>query len=146
MKWKCTIIGGLAFFLVTNLLGFFTGPVIHNGLLQADYRANAAFWVPELNEDPPDMVALMPAWFAESLILSLVVGWLYCRCSYGDGSGWKRGLGFGFGLGIFLCATYLGWSSVFDLPAKIWLYWGAEVLLMYAVGGAAMGWAAARWD
>ena len=145
MKWKCIIIGGLVFWIVTNILGFATGPIIHNGVLKAPYQDNASFWVPELREDPPDMAALMPIWLLNSLILSLVVAWLYCRCRCCDGPGWKCGLYFGLGLAIFICALYRSWSGVFDLPSTIWIWWCVETVIMYVIGGAAMGWAVAKW-
>jgi hypothetical protein len=145
MKWKCILIGGLVFWLMSNVLSFGTGALIHEGALKADYQANSAFWLPELNQDPPDMAALMPTWLLNSLIVSLIVGWLYCCCRCGEGAGWRRGLGFGFGIGVFVCGTYLAMSGVFNLPAKIWIFWGVEGLIIYTLGGAVMGWAVAKW-
>jgi hypothetical protein len=145
MKWKCIIIGGLVFWLVANVLSFATGPIIHQGALDADYRANSAFWRPELSQDPPDMAALMPVWLLNSLIVSLIVAWLYCRCRCGDGPGWRRGMGFCLGLGIFACGSYLAMSGVFNLPSRIWIFWGIEALIIYLVAGAAMGWAVGKW-
>lgn len=145
MKLKCIVIGGLVFFVLSNLLGFVTGPLIHEGVLDPLYAENAGFWRPELNQDPPDMAALMPTWLLNSLIVSLVIAWLYCGCKCGDGPGWKRGMRFGLGLGIFVCAMYLAWSGVFNLPSKIWIFWGAEALVAYVICGAAMGWAVGKW-
>jgi membrane protease YdiL (CAAX protease family) len=145
MRVKCIIVGGLVFWLATFLLGFITGPLIHQGALKATYREHSEFWRPELNMDPPDMAALMPSWILYGVILSLVVGWLYCSCRCGEGPGWKRGARFGLGLGIFVCAVMLTWTGVFNLPGRIWMYWAGEGLAMYLVGGAAMGWAVGKW-
>ncbi|HEX9734654.1 MAG TPA: aldo/keto reductase, partial [Thermoanaerobaculia bacterium] len=67
MSWKLIVLGGLASYVAMFVVGMGTGVVIHNGILQADYRAHSAFWVPELNQDPPDMAALMPYWVTTGL-------------------------------------------------------------------------------
>lgn len=145
MRWKCIIVGAVVFYVVSFILGMVTGPLIHEGVLKEAYVAHSEFWRPELNQDPPDMGALMPMWIAFGLILSVVVAWLYCSCRCGEGPGWKRGLRFGLGLGIFVCAVLLTYSGVFNLPYKIWYFWMAEAVVMYTVCGAAMGWAVAKW-
>jgi len=75
-----------------------------------------------------------------SLITSFVVAALYgwVRSAF-RGPGWRRGLLFGLFLVLFSWATYLGWSGVFNLPAKIWIWWGVDLLLLYLVGGAVLG-------
>jgi hypothetical protein len=140
MSWKLIVLGGLASYVAMFVVGMGTGVVIHNGILQADYRAHSAFWVPELNQDPPDMAALMPYWVTTGLITSFVVAALYgwVRSAF-RGPGWRRGLLFGLFLVLFSWATYLGWSGVFNLPAKIWIWWGVDLLLLYLVGGAVLG-------
>ena len=145
MKWKCVIVGGLVFWIATNIVGFVTGPLIHEGVLKATYQENSEYWRPELNEDPPNLGALMPMWLGMSLISSLVVAGLYSCRSCGAGTGWKRGMNFGLGLGVFMCAIYLNFFGVFGLPSKIWIYWGVEALLVYALCGAVMGWAVGKW-
>lgn len=145
MKLKCVVVGGLVFWVLSNILGMGLGPVIHEGVLDPHYQATETVWRPELRQHPPDMAAMMPLWLLNSLIVSLVVAWLYCACRCGDGPGWKRGLRFGFGLGIFLCAVYRAWSGIFDLPGAIWLWWSLEGLLIYTACGAGMGWAVGKW-
>jgi hypothetical protein len=57
---KLIVVGGLAFYAMTWILSFVTGPVVHNGLLLESYQATAAFWRPALMQPPPDMAALLP--------------------------------------------------------------------------------------
>ena len=148
MKVKCVVIGGLVFWVVANLIGFVTGPLIHtgSGALVESYEATTEYWRPELTQVPPDMGALMPMWLLNGLIVSFIVAGLYC--GYGkccDGPGWKRGLWFGLGLGVFASGIYLAMFGVFNLPAKIWIFWGLEALVTYVICGAAMGWAVGKW-
>lgn len=146
MNWKCIIIGGLVFWVVTFAASMGTGVVIHEGILDPHYRANESFWLPALAQDPPDMAAVMPTWLLNSFIVSLVIGWIYCRfreCL--DGSGWKRGANFGVTLAILTGGLYLSMSGVFNLPYQIWLWWAIDGLVLYAIGGAAMGWATEKW-
>ena len=146
MNWKCILIGGVVFMVVTFAASMATGPLIHNGILDPHYTANASFWQPALVQDPPDMAAMMPTWLLNSLIVSLIIAWLYCR--FGgclDGPGWKRGANFGFSIALLGAGMYLGMSGVFYLPYQIWLWWAIDGLILYTIGGAAMGWATARW-
>jgi hypothetical protein len=147
MNWKCIIIGAIVFFIVTNILGMFvSGTIIHEGILDPIYMANQSFWRPELNQDPPDMAALMPMWMLNSFISSLIVAGLYC-CYRGCLSGpeWKRGMIFCFSLAIFYCGTLLAFSGVFNLPGKLWLWWAIDGLVIYSIGGLGMGWVVGRW-
>ena len=57
---KVILLGGLAMYVAEFLLSMATGGVIHEGILTELYQANASFWRPELNQQPPDMAALMP--------------------------------------------------------------------------------------
>lgn len=140
MSWKVAVVGGVVFYLVTFVLGFVTGPLIHNGVLKEPYRATASFWRPELRSDPPDMMALMPLWIPTGLLSSMVTAAIYSIFRRGlAGPGWKRGLTFGLFMGIFACATYATWFGVFDLPAVILAWWGVESLIMFLAGGAVMG-------
>ncbi len=146
MNWKLVFLGAVVFWLAMNVLAFGTGPVIHNNILAADYDATASFWRPELNQDPPDMAALMPRWLLLSFIVSLVVAGIYAcvhRCF--NGPGWKRGMTWGLSIGLFAAALALSYSGVFALPLKIWIWWGIEGIVLYALAGAAMGWAGEKW-
>jgi len=146
MNLKGIIIGGIVFFVVTFVASMATGPVIHEGVLDPHYMANESFWQPALAQDPPDLAAMMPTWLLNSLIVSLIVAWLYCRFRGSlDGPDWKRGANFGFSIGILGAAIYLAMSGVFNLPYQIWLWWAIEGLVLYVIGGAAMGWAAGKW-
>ena len=48
MNWKVIILGGLAYFIATFVIGMATGPIIHEGVLEELYNATAVFWRPEL--------------------------------------------------------------------------------------------------
>ena len=141
MNWKTVIVGGIVFYVVTFIVSFATGPLIHNGVLAQDYRANEEFWRPELNQDPPDMAALMPRWITTGLISSFVLAAIFTvGQSAFSGPGWKRGLLFGTVLSILTCLFAAGYSGVFNLPDKIWVVWGLESFAYYLPGGAALGW------
>ena len=145
MNWKLVVVGGLVFWLVTFVIGFITGPIIHQGILEQPYKANALFWRPELAQDPPDMAALMPRWIASGILTGLIIAWIYgCVRSALNGSAWKRGLVFGLGLAILNCATMLGFSGVFNLPSIIWTWWSIEGFVYNLIGGAALGWVAQK--
>lgn len=146
MNWKAVVIGAIAFFLVTNIVGLaVTGFFIHQKILDPIYRANEYFWLPELTQDPPDMAALMPRWLLNSLISSLVVAGIYvCVHRSFEGGGARKGMMWGLSLGIFSAATYLAMSGVFNLPMKMWIWWAIDGVILFLVGGAAMGWAAER--
>jgi len=138
---KVIVVGGLAMYVVQFLLGILTGPLIHEGVLVEAYQANAAFWRPELNQDPPDMAALMPRWIATGLIGAFILAGIFDNIRGGlAGSTLVRGLKYGVILFLInLCIT-AGWSGVFNLPETIWVWWNAEALLYYLVGGAVLGW------
>lgn len=146
MSWKLVIVGGLVFWVVTNIVGMFgTGLVIHERILDPIYRAHESFWLPELRQDPPDMAALLPQWLAMSLLASLVYAGVYSvvRGCF-KGPGWKQGLKFGFCLALIAIVFYLSLSGIFDLPLKMWIWWGVDALVLFLLGGAAMGWAGAK--
>jgi len=146
MSWKLVIVGGLVFWVVTTVVGMFgTGLVIHERILDPIYQANESFWLPELREDPPDMAALMPQWLGMGLLSSLVFAGIYSvvRGSF-SGPGWKQGLKFGFCLALIAIVFYLSMSGIFDLPLTMWIWWGVDALILFLLGGAAMGWAGAR--
>ena len=146
MNWKLIVIGGLVFWLVTNILGLgVTGPIIHNSILDPMYRATEMLWIEPLRQDPPDLAAVMPRWIVVSLISSLVVAGLYsCLRKAFEGPGWKCGMTWGLYMGIFSFVTLLGYSGVIALPMTIVVWWGVDGLILFVLGGAAMGWAGER--
>ncbi len=139
--WRFVFLGGLAFYIAQFVLGFATGPLIHNGVLKETYRAHSALWRPELNQDPPDMAALMPMWITTGLIGAFILAWVFAqvrRCM--SGPGWQRGLRGGFWLFLIWVTIALGYSGVFNAANKIWAWWGAEMLVSYLFAGAVLGW------
>ncbi len=147
MTWKTVVIGGLVFFDMTWVVSFVTGPVIHEGILDAAYMENSQFWQPALVQDPPDMASLMPRWIGFGLLGALIFAGLYaCFRSALSGPGWKRGAIFGLGIALFTCTQLAGWSGIFYLPAKIWLWWGIEGFFYNIIGGAVLGLVSAKLD
>ena len=146
MNLKLVVLGGLAFYVMTWVVSMVTGPLIHEGVLAPAYLATAAFWRPELTQVPPDMVALLPRWITTGLALSFVLAAIYgmVRPAIG-GQGWKRGLKYGLGAGLLANVALASMSGVFNLPDVIWFWWFVEGMVMYALGGAVLGWVADRW-
>ena len=145
MNWKLVIVGGLVFWVVTNIVGFGTGAVIHERILKPAYQANSSFWLPALNQDPPDMAAVMPYWLVTSLIGSLIYAGFYAKViACYTGPGWKRGFVFAFCLIWVYWAFLLAYSGLFNLPSQIWIWWGVDGLILFLIGGAAMGWAGGK--
>ena len=150
MNWKLIIIGGLAFWLklraFTNILGLgVTGLIIHEGILDPLYVAHETLWIEPLRQDPLDMAAVLPRWIVVSLISSLVVAGLYdCLRKAFEGPGWRKGMTWGLYLAIFSFVTLLGYSGVIALPMTIVIWWGIDGLILFVLGGAAMGWAGER--
>jgi len=88
---KVILIGGLAMYVAQWIVSMATGALIHEGILNELYMANASFWRPELNQDPPDMVALLPRWIATGLIASLTMAAIFDNIrSALDGSSMAR--------------------------------------------------------
>ncbi len=50
----------------------------------------------------------------------------------------------GFYLSILSFVTLLGYSGVIALPMTIVIWWGVDGLILFVLGGAAMGWAGER--
>ncbi len=140
MNWKLVVVGGLVLYIVMFVIGFGTGVVIHNGVLDEAYRANESFWRPELNEDPPDMAALMPRWITTGIITSLIMAWIYGCLRPTLGRGWLAGVKFGIIVSVFGALFMAGFSGVFNLPDKLWIWWASEQPLYYIPGGAVLGW------
>ena len=145
MRLKCIIVGGLVFWIASNIIGFGLGPVIHEGVLEPIYAANADFWRPELNQDPPDMAALMPRWIAGGLLSSFIFAGIFgvVRSSLA-GAPWMQGFKFGVIAALFMCMFCIGWSGIFDLPDRLWIWWAGESFLYNLPAGAALGWVAGK--
>ena len=45
---------------------------------------------------------------------------------------------------VIASSAMLGWSGVFALPDVIWAWWAFESFIYYPLGGAVLGWVAAR--
>lgn len=143
MNWKIAIVGGIVAYVATMILGFGTGYFIHSpdaGVLAETYRATTAFWRPELNADPPDMMALMPMWIANGLIAAVIMAGIYSivRSSL-TGAAWQRGLKFGVIVTLFWLINALGYWGVFNLPGQVWQWWGVEGAVLNLIGGVVLG-------
>ena len=146
MNAKLIVIGGFAFYAVTWILSFVTGPVVHNGLLLESYQATAAFWRPALMQQPPDMAALLPRWIVTGLFYSFVLAALYGKVrSAFAGSGWMRGGRYGFWIWLVATAVAMSYSGFFNLPDRIWFWWAVEGLVGSVIGCAVLAWAVDRW-
>ena len=143
---KTILLGGLVFYVTMFIISMGLGPFIHEGVLEPLYMQNSAFWRPELNQDPPDMAALMPRWIATGLLTAFIFTAIYdnIRSAF-SGSGLLRGLKFGLMMGVIYCSIGAGWSGVFNLPWQIWFWWGVEGVIIYTAGGAALGWFVGKW-
>jgi hypothetical protein len=145
MNLKLVVVGGLVFYIATWVLAPITGPLIHEGVLKEAYMATAAFWRPELMQQPPDMAGLMPYWITTGLIGSFIIAAIYSVVrSALAGPGWMRGLKFGVGLSLLSIGTQLALSGIFNLPAEIWAWWALEWTLMYLLAGTVLGWVAEK--
>jgi len=142
MNWKIVFIGGVVYYLAMFLVSFGTGYVIHSpeGILAETYRATAAFWRPELNAVPPDMMALMPMWVTTGLIGSFIGAGIYSvvRSSL-TGGAWQRGLKFGVIAALFALVNAMGYWGVFNLPNQIWQWWLIDATVLHLVGGTVLG-------
>ncbi|MDH3839472.1 MAG: hypothetical protein OET16_06475 [Chromatiales bacterium] len=145
MNWKIVFIGGLACYVAQWIAGFVTGAVIHEGILDPVYIATPQFWRPELVQDPPDIMALLPRWISAGLIGSFLFAGIYSLLRHAfAGPGWLRGLKFGLMVAVIAASAMLGWSGVLALPDVIWAWWAFESFIYYPLGGAVLGWVAAR--
>ena len=137
---KVIFAGGLAMYVTQWILSMLSGPLIHEGILTELYIQTQAFWRPELNQQPPDMVALLPRWITVGVIAALIQATIYdnIRSAF-DGSGLVKGLKFGLVVFLFHLCFSAGWSGVFNLPEMIWVWWNVEFLVMFLAGGAVLG-------
>ena len=143
MNWKIAVVGGIAAYVATMILGFGTGYFIHSpdaGVLAETYRATTAFWRPELNASPPDMMALMPMWVTNGLIAAVIMAGIFSivRSSL-SGAAWQRGLKFGVIVTLFWVINALGYWGVFNLPGQVWQWWGVEGAVLNLIGGVVLG-------
>jgi len=146
MNWKLIFVGGIVLYAAQWLVAMITGPLIHEGVLDELYQLNAQFWRPELNQEPPDMAALMPRWITTGLIGAFVTAGVYGvihRSFAGDG--WVKGAKFGLMLALISATVSLGLSGVFNLPDAIWGWWALDSLFYYLAGGMALGWFAGKY-
>jgi len=141
LSWKLVLLGGLAFYAAQWIVGMGTGILIHNGVLAEPYDATASFWRPELNQEPPDMMALLPLWITTGLIASFILAGIYgiVRPAFA-GAGWKKGLKYGLMLAVFGLCWSLGYSGIFNLPYTIWTWWTVEAFVFYPVSAIVLGW------
>ena len=145
LDWKVIVGGGLLMYVVQFIIGGVTGALIHEGTLDPLYQATTEFWRPELNQDPPDLAALMPRWIAAGLFISFVYAGIYDNIrSALNGSGLIRGLKFGVLMAILYAMFGLAFSGVFNLPEAIWAWWALEGFIIYPIGGLALGWFAGK--
>ena len=140
MNLKFIIIGGLAMYVAQFALSMVTGMVIHEAILDELYRQFPHLWRPELNQEPPDMAALMPRWLTVGLIIAFIHAALYAvlRPAF-CGSAWQRGLKYGLVVATFVATAYAGISGVLAMPDTIWLWWTLDFYLMMAAGGIVLG-------
>jgi hypothetical protein len=138
---KTILVGGIIFYATAFVLSMISGAVIHEGVLDPLYRATNDFWRPELQQDPPDMAALMPRWIATGLLTTFVFVAIFdnIRDSL-NGSGLVKGLKFGMLLGLINACISVGWSGVFNLPDTIWVWWSIDAFVLYSLAGMALGW------
>lgn len=141
MNWKLIILGGLAMYILMFIISMATGPLIHEGAMKQTYIDNSEFWRPELNQDPPDMMSLLPRWVSTGLITSFIFAAIYgfVKSAF-SGAGWMRGMKYGAVLSVIMCCFAAGYSGMFNLPDSIWAVWGLESFLYYLPGGAVLGW------
>jgi hypothetical protein len=140
-NFKTIIIGGIVFYVAQFIVSMITGMVLHEGVLEPLYRATSEFWRPELNQEPPDMAALMPRWIAVGLIMSFVFTAIYDNirdCL--NGSAVVKGLKFGLLLALIFACVYASLSGVFKLPGMIWFWWAVDGFIIYGVSGPVLGW------
>ena len=146
LDWKVIIGGGVLMYVAQFLVSFGTGSFIHEGVLDPLYKATTEFWRPELNQDPPDMAALMPRWIATGLIIALLQAAFYDNIrSALDGSDLIRGLKYGLVLALLYAAFCASFSGVFNLPNAIWGWWSVEGFIIYPLGGLVLGWFAGKY-
>ncbi|MDX1460394.1 MAG: hypothetical protein R3348_05005 [Xanthomonadales bacterium] len=137
---KLILLGGLVLYFAQFAIAMATGFFIHEGILDEVYRANSQFWRPELNQDPPDMGALMPYWITTGIIGAFVgvFIWDNVRAAL-SGSPAIRGLKFGLLMALFYASFNAGWSGIFNLPSTIWVWWAVDGFIIFLIAGMVLG-------
>ena len=144
-NFKTIILGGIVFYATAFVFGMISGMLIHEGVLDPLYRATSEFWRPALQQDPPDMAAVMPRWITVGLITTFVFVAIFDNIREAlAGAGWLQGLKFGLLLGLIHACFAAGWSGVFNLPEMIWVWWMIDGFYVNAVAGIALGWFVGR--
>lgn len=140
LSWKLVLLGGLAFFVAQWIIGWPIGLLIHDGVLEESYQETASFWRPELTQDPPDMVSLLPLWIATGLVVAFALAAIYglVRPAF-SGGGWKKGFKYGLVLAVFSACWNLGYSGIFNLPDVIWAWWTVEAFIFYPISAIVLG-------
>lgn len=142
---KFILLGGLAFYIVQFAVAMVTGLFIHEGVLDPIYMSASEFWRPELNQDPPDMAALMPRWITTGLIGAFVGVFIFDNIRAAlSGSPAIKGLKFGLLMSLFYASFNAGWSGIFNLPEAIWFWWVVDGFIIFMIGGLALGWVAPK--
>lgn len=147
MSPKFIVLGGIAFFIVANIIGAVTGQLIHGpgGFLEPLYQAHQAMWRPELNQVPPDLAALAPLWVGMGLLNSLIVTTAYNVFAGAlTGSPLANGLRFGAGASLIMVGLYCSYFGIFALPGTVWITWAIEGVFIYTLGGIALGYVARK--
>jgi hypothetical protein len=146
LDWKIIIGGGILMYIAQFVGSFITGAFIHQGVLEPLYDATAQFWRPELNQDPPDIAALIPRWIGVGILTAFIHAAIYdnIRSAF-DGSGLIRGLKFGLMMAVIFAMFGAAFSGVFNLPDAIWGWWALEGFLIYPLGGLVLGWFVAKY-
>ena len=138
---RVILIGGLLMYIAQWVVGMIAGIFIHEGVLEPLYQSVPQFWRPELNQEPPDMAALMPRWIGVGLVITFVIAGIYDNIkSAFDGSGAIKGLKFGLVVALIHTTAAAGYSGIFNLPDSIWVWWTAEGFVIQAIGGLVLGW------
>jgi hypothetical protein len=141
LNFKTIIVGGVVFYAITFVFGMISGYFIHEGVMVPVYKATTEFWRPELNQEPPDMAALMPRWMTTGLLMSFIFAGIYDNIRGAlNGSGAIKGLKFGLILGLLYMSFLAGLSGVFNLPDSIWAWWAVDGFYVYSLSGMGLGW------
>lgn len=147
MNIKFVLIGTVAWFLISQVIGMVSGMLIHGpgGALNATYMEFAAMWRPELNQQPPDMAALLPLWMSMAALNALLMAVIYELIRPALNAGLvANGVRFALVTGLTMTALYAMHFGLFALPARVWIFWGIEGALNYLLGGIALAFIAGR--
>lgn len=145
LDWRVIVGGGLLMYIAQFAVSMITGGLIHEGVLDPLYKATTEFWRPELNQDPPDMAALMPRWITTGLLAAFIQAGIFDNIrSALNGSGIVKGLKFGLMIAVIYALFGAAFSGVFNLPDAIWGWWAFDGFIVYPIGGLVLGWFAGK--